>query len=203
MPLLYQKAIAPDALLGVWEMKEAEQELLLLHPFLHRHIAHLDTTFRHAVRRQEFLSVRALLSLLIHDDTIDISYTANRQPLLSDGRHISISHTRGYAAVLVSTAHHVGIDIERKGRNIRRVTSHFLRHDEQADTDDDLLLHWCAKEAVYKLFPDDHLTTSEIKVCPPSADEETLWYAANLKRNVSVPLLTTDHPHFLLTCVIL
>ncbi len=196
MPLLCRQHIAPDALLGIWQMDEDEALLLSRFPFLRQHMEQLNARCRNATRRREWLSVRALLATLLNDDTIRIDYTDEGQPILSNGMHISISHTRGYAAVMVSAHCRVGIDIERKGRDIGHLRKHFMRDDEQADHDDTLLLHWCAKEALYKLWSDDHLTTQQMRIHRPESADRLM--ATNLKRGVGTPLYCIDHPDFLL-----
>ena len=202
MPLLYRKEIAPDTLFGIWKMDETESVLLQEHPFLHRHIDVLDNKSRHTARRMEFLCTRLLAALLLNDTTIDIGYTDSGKPILSNGMHISISHTRGYAAVVVSKTYRSGIDIERKGRNLQRIQAHFMRHDERADTDEELLMHWCSKEALYKLFSEDRLMTSEIRLVCPNTRGAKAWQAVNMKRNVSVDIHQYPHTDFLLVWVL-
>lgn len=65
---------------------------------------------------------------------------------------ISISHTRGYAAVALTTKGVIGIDIEQISNRVQRVKSRFVRDDESAETITSMLLHWSAKETAYKML---------------------------------------------------
>ena len=68
---------------------------------------------------------------------------------------ISISHTKGYVAVILSPIAPVGIDIEQYGHRVKRVYDRFIRPDEQVepylgDVIWSMLLHWSAKETIFK-----------------------------------------------------
>ena len=67
--------------------------------------------FSAAHRRLEWLSVRAALKQMLHNPPV-IAYYPSGKPYLKDSPlHISISHTKGYVAVIIGQAG-VGIDIE-------------------------------------------------------------------------------------------
>lgn len=65
--------------------------------------------------------------------------------------HISISHRNEYVAVALSEQE-VGIDVESFNSNLERAKEYYLNRQERALNLDkeDLLLIWCAKEALYK-----------------------------------------------------
>lgn len=144
--------IADDVLLGLWKMEEE--------PSL-------------KVREKERKAVRELVAAMLNSDDsfggqtkadyVEIGHEESGKPLL-DGWHISISHTKGYAAVLLSKNHEVGIDIEYVSERVKRIADRFLRPDEQAENTTDLLLHWCAKEAIYKLYSELDLTFQQMKI---------------------------------------
>ena len=104
----------------------------------------------------EFLSVRALLSELIGKDA-RIVYNKNNKPFLKDGsRFISISHSHKLTAILLSTNEKVGIDLEYMSSNIAAIAFKFLNWREKITKENEnrryhLYLHWCAKEALYKI----------------------------------------------------
>jgi phosphopantetheinyl transferase len=83
------------------------------------------------------------------------------KPYLEDGSmHVSFSHTHGYVAVALHPFAEVGIDIEQYGTRVRRVASRFVREDERVSIEagDEvyaLLLHWSAKETMFKLMEDE------------------------------------------------
>ena len=95
-----------------------------------------------------------------------------------EGYHVSISHTLGYVAVILSREYEVGIDIEYISDRVSRISSRFLRVDEEFTNITDKLIAWCAKETMYKLFSSEHLALKDIKVDPQ------LRLVTNLNRNV-------------------
>lgn len=105
-------------------------------------------------RRQEWLSVRALLYCLL-DEEKEIGYRPSGKPYLPDGSfHISISHTKGYVAVILGKTP-VGIDIEQYGQRVHKVAHKYMRDDEipspfRGEDTWSLLLHWSAKEVMFK-----------------------------------------------------
>lgn len=112
--------------------------------------------FASTSRKLEFLSVRALLAELVGKDA-KIVYNKNNKPFLKDGsRFISISHSNKLTAILLSTNEKVGIDLEYMGSNIEAIAFKFLNRKEKITKDTDksryhMYLHWCAKEALYKI----------------------------------------------------
>ncbi len=143
------------SILGVWKIEEDIDTLLEL--------VILDTdekkkykSFSSSSRKLEFLSVRALLSELIGKDA-KIVYNKNNKPFLKDGsRFISISHSHKLTAILLSTNEKVGIDLEYMSTNIAAIAFKFLNRKEKVTKEQEdrryhLYIHWCAKEALYKI----------------------------------------------------
>jgi 4'-phosphopantetheinyl transferase len=143
------------SILGVWKIEEDLDTLLDL--------ASLDVDdkkkykrFSSNSRKLEFLSVRSLLSELIGKDA-RIVYNKNNKPFLKDGsRFISISHSHKLTAILLSTNEKVGLDLEYMSSNIAAIAFKFLNRREKITREVDdrryhLYLHWCAKEALYKI----------------------------------------------------
>ena len=136
--------------LGLWEISESVEqflELKVLSVYKNKVYADLGSESR----RLEFLAVRALLSHMVGDD-VAILYDNKGCPFLSNGWNISISHTKGFAVIIVSEANNVAVDIEYISERVRRVKSKFIRQDETADKLEELLVCWCAKETLYKFF---------------------------------------------------
>ncbi|MDR0939584.1 MAG: 4'-phosphopantetheinyl transferase superfamily protein [Mediterranea sp.] len=155
MPL-YLRDNTPLLSFGVWKIEETVEELLALLPPDRRNACLEEIgNFASPRRRKEWLSTRVLLNEMLRDNA-GIAYTPEGKPYLADhARHISISHTKGYAAVALSDLVPVGIDIEAYGTRVCRVRDRFLRPDEQinpyrGDEVWSLLLHWSAKEAMFK-----------------------------------------------------
>lgn len=163
---LYAHFRSADVEIGIWRMEEDEAELLSRLPVA---VSQGVERFTAPHRRQEWLSVRLLLLTMLeqskadgaadalHADDAVIGYTSVGAPYLLDrSRALSISHTKGYVAVaLAPWGSRPGIDIEQWGERVRKVASRFLREDEgtplyQGSPVAALLLHWSAKEALYK-----------------------------------------------------
>ena len=143
------------SILGVWKIEEDIDSLL--------EMVSLDTEekkkykgFNSNSRKLEFLSVRALLSELIGKEA-SIVYNKNNKPFIKDGsRFISISHSHNLTAILLSSNEKVGIDLEYMSSNIAAIALKFLNVKEKITKDPGnriyhLYIHWCAKEALYKI----------------------------------------------------
>lgn len=114
---------------------------------------------------QRELERRAEQEMVVHATgrALPIEHEKSGKPLLA-GYNVSISHTRGLAAMMVSRGRRVGVDVEYVSPRVSRVASRFLRPDEQAPTVELQLLHWCAKEAVFKLFSERDLTYQQMQI---------------------------------------
>ncbi len=155
MSLLFRNT---TPLLGVWKMDETSDELLAM---LGDDALGLEglrlLTAEH--RRREWLASRVLLKTLMGEEC-RVAYHADGAPYLPGSTlSISVSHTEGYAAVLLQKGGIAGIDIERRHPRVLRVRSRFLSEAEDeavaSSTDDEvsrLLVYWCAKEALYKMI---------------------------------------------------
>lgn len=114
-----------------------------------------------------------------------IGHAASGQPLLR-GYHVGVTHTKGYAALMLSKSCDVACDIEHFSDRVERIKSKFLRKDEKADDLDSLLVHWCGKETVYKLFSEDNLQFSQMRVGPFSTMSDWACEVENMKRGEKV-----------------
>lgn len=143
-------------LLGVWKIEETSDELLSmldLQPDYLPFLQHIKTE----KRRQEWLASRVLLKELAGSELI-IRYHEDGAPYLSDSAYyLSISHTNGYAAVLLQQQPAAGIDIEYYSQRILKIRSRFMSPEEDASVSsinevNHLLIYWCAKEALFKMI---------------------------------------------------
>lgn len=141
---------------AVWKMEESLDALLLLLPGARRAFCEQELNrFVSERRKMEWLSVRVLLYSMLQEDK-EIGYSPEGKPYLTDHSFfISISHTKGYVAVILSPIAPVGIDIEQYGHRVKRVYDRFIRPDEQVepywgDVTWSMLLHWSAKETIFK-----------------------------------------------------
>jgi phosphopantetheinyl transferase len=155
MPIIESHAeLGNKQLWGIWEISESCDELLGM---LDAPAAHLEllSTYKSATRRLEYLAVRVLLKALLGREVL-VKYHANGSPYLPDlPYHISISHTRDYAAVILGAVP-VGIDIEYRSSRVLKIPHRFLSTAElgllgSSPSIEDLLICWSAKETVFKL----------------------------------------------------
>ena len=144
---------------GVWKVDETVEQLRsMFHQFSIYEEAF--ARFSSDKRKQEWLAVRVLLKELCGEEK-KIAYLPSGKPYLEDGSmHVSFSHTHGYVAVALHPSVEVGIDIEQYGTRVQRVSSRFIREDERVSVEagDEvyaLLLHWSAKETMFKLMEDE------------------------------------------------
>lgn len=108
------------------------------------------------VRKAEFLAVRALTKIL-GENPENIFYKLSGRPYLENSqKNISISHTKGYVAVLLAENINSGIDIEARTERVLKIRNKFISDSENKKINNsenqvrDLLLHWCSKEAIFK-----------------------------------------------------
>jgi 4'-phosphopantetheinyl transferase EntD len=86
----------------------------------------------------------------------DLFYDEGGKPHLTDGNHISITHSNNFAAIIIGNEN-VGIDIELQREKITRIADKFIDFefdylDKNAfDYIKKLTVIWGAKEAKYKM----------------------------------------------------
>ena len=163
-----------------------KKEFLAIHALLHEMLAICGKP--HGARRSKGLQEqskglqdqsKASQGLPVADVPM-IGHAASGQPLLR-GYHVGVTHTKGYAALMLSNSCDVACDIEHFSDRVERIKSKFLRKDEKADDLDSLLVHWCSKETVYKLFPEDNLQFSQMRVGPFSTMSDWACEVENMK----------------------
>ena len=144
--------------IAIWHITESASELYTLLD-THAYDARLST-ITHEGRRAEWLAVRLLVAHVLGRDK-EVAYHPTGRPYLTDGSYqISISHTRGYAAIAYHPTARVGLDIEYRSSRVERIAHRFTHPSEASYLDaapDDQrpmqqLVNWSAKETLYKLF---------------------------------------------------
>jgi len=169
--------ILPDCHLGVWEITEDFDTLYSMVNLVDVEKAKLDS-FRNISRKIEWLSVRALVKTMIGKDT-RILYNSENKPFVRGNTHnISISHSNNLTAVLISKDKRVGIDLEFMSGKISKVANKFINDREDITMDPEmskfhLYLHWCAKEALYKICDKQDINFRDgITIAPFEPDEQ-------------------------------
>ena len=197
MPLLSVEKINPHTTLLLWKITETEEQLKdQLSENVLKTVVHKN--YKSSSRRIEVMATYALLTSYLKTPSVIIDHNSNGQPLL-DGFYISISHTNGYACVLLSTQKVVGIDIEYRSDRIERIRSKFLRSDESFISIEELLLVWSAKETLYKYFSADDLMFDEMKVESISKSSLSM---INLKTNEKKMVFYSLTSDYVLTYII-
>lgn len=163
--LIYLNSLADDILLGLYRIGKGREE---------------------EKRGEQELLVEMLCS------EVELSHNEDGKPLV-EGYHISISHTKGYVAIILSQKHQVGIDIEYRSERVKRISKRFLRSDEHFTETEDLLTVWCVKETIYKLFSEDHLTYQDMKV------DIQKKIATNLMKSRDVTFVIASTHEYILT----
>jgi len=155
MPLY--KTITPNSqtTVKIWKITESYNELLqpldLKSNSLKRVLG-----MKSELHQRGFLSVRHLLRDFGYTDQ-DLYYDENGKPHLKDDRHISITHSFTFSAVIISDSE-VGIDIEMQREKIGRIANKFVDYEFlylKKDSDcyvRRLTVIWGIKESLYKLF---------------------------------------------------
>jgi len=128
MAIIYSEKFG-DARLSLWKITEEEEELLSLADLSQRD-SETFNTFKASQRRKEWLAVRVLLKNMLNKPS-GIGYHCDGRPFLEDSSlSISISHTKGYAAILLHDKEIPGIDIELETRSAEKIASLITKHDE-------------------------------------------------------------------------
>ncbi|NHN26624.1 4'-phosphopantetheinyl transferase superfamily protein [Flavobacterium jejuense] len=101
-----------------------------------------------------FLAVRMLLQYLQYSD-FDLYYDDFGKPHLKDGKHISISHSQDFSAILISNTP-MGIDLEILKDKIVTIAPRFMdaSHLENLEQDNKIkkaTVIWGIKESIFKI----------------------------------------------------
>ncbi|MDP3353741.1 MAG: 4'-phosphopantetheinyl transferase superfamily protein [Flavobacteriaceae bacterium] len=142
----------------VWKIEESLDELyqgISLTPNSVNRISNM----RSEIHQKGYLSVRHLLKSVGYNDD-DLFYTDDGKPHLKDGKHISITHSFIFSAIIVSD-YEAGIDIEMNREKIIKIANKFVANEfnfiEEDHMIEQLTVVWGAKESLYKIHPDGGL----------------------------------------------
>ena len=160
MPLF--KTIKPNnhTTIYVWKIEESLSDLAEKMQLTVRSEDRLSS-MKSDLHKRGFLSVRHLLKAAGFSD-FDLFYNDNGKPHLTNGKHISITHSFTYSAIAISDFA-IGIDIEKNREKIKIIQHRFVNFEKGfIHKDDDyieqLTVIWGAKEALYKIYPFGGLT---------------------------------------------
>ncbi|MES2241200.1 MAG: 4'-phosphopantetheinyl transferase superfamily protein [Bacteroidota bacterium] len=152
----------------VWKITESYEDLL------NEVVLNVNTKERldgmkSQMHQRGFLSVRKLLQEAACND-LDLYYDEFGKPYLNNGKHISITHSHNFAAIIISDEI-VGIDIELQREKIIRIADkfcdaeyQFLDSEKTSEYIKKLTVIWGVKEAIFKIRNEkgisfkDHIT---------------------------------------------
>lgn len=176
MPLY--KTITPNTqtVVKIWKITESFDDLMQAINLTTQNLQRV-LGMKSELHQRGFLSVRHLLDAFGYEDT-DLIYNENGKPYLKDGKHISITHSFGFSAVIISDTL-IGIDIEKQRDKIRVIAPKFIDYEfaylkeSTPDYINQLTVIWCVKESLYKLFSTPGLSFKQhCLVIPPSNNEQ-------------------------------
>ena len=205
MPI-YRTYKQGDLLVGVWKVDETVEQLRSM---FHQFSIYEEGFMRFSTekRKQEWLAVRVLLKELCGEEK-KIAYLPSGKPYLEDGStFVSFSHTSGYVAVALHPSAEVGVDIEQYGTRVQRVASRFIREDEKVSVESGdeiyaLLLHWSAKETMFKLMKDEAVDfVNHLHILPFAPKESGIFHACEYRSGQEQTFLIhyDTHPDYVLT----
>jgi len=141
--------------LAIWKITEGLRDLSSQIALTLEELETLDR-FNFEPRKLEWLSVRVLLNAMTDKD-ITIVYNGNHKPFIKGNHYfISIAHSRDLTSILLSREKKVGIDLEYMSHRIGSIEHKFINAQDRITSDEEqrkyhLYIHWCAKEALYKI----------------------------------------------------
>lgn len=156
MPLFKTIHVNSTTQILVWKVTETYAELFGQVVLNDANRIRLDG-MKSEMHQRAFLSVRKLLQETGHTD-LDLYYDEFGKPHLNGEKHISITHSHNFSAIIISDET-VGIDIELQRDKIIRIADKFISENElhrlKSSSNKDyikkLTVKWGAKEAVFKI----------------------------------------------------
>jgi len=194
-----------DYQIGIWKIEEDEEQLFKLSGSTQQ------PTFVNQVRKLEYLAVRSM-ALEMGIQGTAIAYMPSGKPyIINSSQSISISHTKNYVAVMLSAHEQIGVDLEHRSERVRKIRHKFMHpHEENRlkqtsnpiDETIALLLHWCAKEALFKAVPEDGVDfAQELRIREfPILDVSGRFEGTFLRTGMEFKIDYRVEPDFVLTC---
>jgi len=154
MPLFKITNVSPETQIYVWKIEESYEQLRTEVP-LNQHSENRINGMKSELHRRGFLSVRKILHEKGYSD-FDLYYDEFGKPHLKDGKHVSITHSHEFAAVVFSDQN-IGIDLEKQREKIKILDYKFAEFEmtwldlNAADYIRKLTVVWGIKEAIFKI----------------------------------------------------
>lgn len=190
MPLYKTIIIDKNTTVLIWKIEESYEALcnnITLTVNCELRLADMKSE----IHRRGFLSIRQLLKKAGYKASA-LYYDAFGKPHLNDGKHISITHSFVFSAIIISSAVEVGIDIEMQRGKIRKIADKFIGYEwnfiNEHRLTEKLTVTWCVKESLYKSFGTAGLSFKQhCKVIPFDLDmQETkawIYYKSEMEKH--------------------
>jgi 4'-phosphopantetheinyl transferase EntD len=177
MGVILKKDLGDGCKLAIWEITENFDDLRSQLSLESEEVKTLEG-FRNHSRKLEWLSVRTLINEMTGANS-RIIYNEDRKPfILDNSSHISISHSRDYTSIMLGRYKKVGIDLEYMSHRISSIADRFINRDEHITSSPELVryhlyIHWCAKEALYKICDKKNINFKQnLTITPFDPDNE-------------------------------
>lgn len=153
MPLLQIKELNKTTKLWVWKISETWDELFRSVALKDISLARLET-MKSESHQKGFLSVRQLLMSAGYTD-FDLYYDEFGKPHLTDGKHITISHSHEFSIIVISNEL-IGADLEVLKDKTLKIAPRFMEifHLEDLSYEEKMkkaTVIWGIKESVFKI----------------------------------------------------
>lgn len=193
MPLYKTTAFDSETTIFVWEITETFEDLFDQVLLSDTNLIRLNN-MKSEMHQRGFLSVRMLLQSAGYSDR-DLYYDEFGKPHLTDGKHISVTHSYGFSAIIISSQK-TGIDIELQREKILLIADKFIDTEfdflekEAPDYIRKLTVIWGVKESIFKIQNEvgisfkDHISVFPFEI----EDKKTsaLLTFANLNKEFSI-----------------
>jgi phosphopantetheinyl transferase len=108
---------------------------------------------KHENRKQEFVATRILRHEIFGHQ--HIHYRIHGAPFIENEGFISISHSKNCVGIAINSNHEIGLDLEYKRVNIKKIQHKFISEKEgeifDCNSTSEVTKIWSSKEALYKL----------------------------------------------------
>ncbi len=153
MPLLQIKELNKTTKLWVWKISETWDELFRSVALKDISLARLET-MKSESHQKGFLSVRQLLMSAGYTD-FDLYYDEFGKPHLTDGKHITISHSHEFSIIVISDEL-IGADLEVLKDKTLKIAPRFMEIFHLGDLSYEEKMKkatviWGIKESVFKI----------------------------------------------------
>ncbi|HEX9979970.1 MAG TPA: 4'-phosphopantetheinyl transferase superfamily protein [Flavobacterium sp.] len=155
MPLYKTIQFSSTTTIHIWKIEEDFNDLFDCVALTDKNTVRVFS-MKSEQHQRGFMSVRMLLQHAGYKDS-DLIYDDSGKPHLNNGKHISISHSHEFSAIILSDVN-IGIDLELRREKVALLADKFcdieLAYLDEDDTNDyisRLTVIWGVKESIFKI----------------------------------------------------